>query len=164
MKQTIAINLMRAITSVAKLFGMRPTVLAMLFLVLAIIPATADDLKFPLLGLWRLTSGVYTNGESVATNEQMEFEFRPANRLVVTAVSPSMGILTPIRMYGRYTFQPPDVLTYSLTSAPIERQRFSLVGDILTFRNLDFKITSTLQRIQKTGFKEKPKDIQGTPK
>jgi hypothetical protein len=94
----------------------------------------------------------------------MEFEFRPANSLVVTAVSPSMGILTPIRMYGRYTFQPPDVLTYSLTSAPIERQRFSLVGDILTFRNLDFKITSTLQRIQKTGFKEKPKDIQGTPK
>ncbi len=94
----------------------------------------------------------------------MEMEFLPDGVLIVTAVSPGSGITSPVRMRFHYTFQPPDVVTYTLTGTPVERQRFRVTGDAVAFEHLDYKTSSRLRRIKKTEFTEQPKDIAEFPK
>jgi len=119
---------------------------------------------FPLLGLWRVSAATSANGEQAAANEQMELEFLPDGVLIITAASPASGIMAPVRMHWRYTFQPPNVVTYTLSGTPVERQRFAVSGDSASFEHLDYKTSSRLRRIKKTEFRDQPKDIKVFPK
>lgn len=144
--------------------SVKKTLLALLLSALvATIGCDARPRAFPLLGLWRVSTATTADGRSTAGNEQMEMEFSPDGVLFVTAASPNSGITSPVRLRFRYTFQPPDVVTYTLTGTHVERQRFTITGDTVAFEHLDYKTTSKLRRIKKTEFTEPPKDIERFP-
>ncbi len=145
---------------------MKLTIYTLLIAIAGATSAAAEPVSaFPLLGLWKVI-GATAAGEvqKAGEGEQMEFLFLPEGVLTVTAISPVKNITKPVRMQFRYTFFPPDVVTYTLDGTITERQRFILAGDILSFDNLDYKITSTLRRIKTTEFTEPFKEIDKFPK
>lgn len=131
----------------------------------ALTPSATDSVRpFPLLGLWRVTAASTAKGEDLPASEQMEMEFLADGVLLITAISPAKGFTTPVRLRFQYTFLPPDVVTYTFDGKAVERQRFRLADDTLSFEHLDYKIASKLRRIKKTEFTEPAKDIQEFPK
>ncbi|CAN5705411.1 hypothetical protein BH09VER1_BH09VER1_43630 [soil metagenome] len=135
---------------------------AILLWALTMIAMKADQ-AFPLLGLWRVTEAHAENGHAAPEGEQMEMEFLPDGTLWVTSISPGKGFLTPVKLKLRYTFVPPDVVTYTFDGKATERQRFHLEGDELSFEHLDYKTKAKLRRIEKTEFTGEVKELTGFP-
>jgi hypothetical protein len=144
---------------------MKRTVFVLLLLFAALSMRAADaPAPFPLVGLWRIVSATDAEGRSPEAPVEGEFEFRLDGVLVITAKDPAKGINKPIRLRFRYTFKPPDVVTYTFDGSIHERQRFKLTGDTLSFEHLDYANKTTFRRIKKTEFREEPTDTQEFPK
>ena len=128
--------------------------------------AIAESPPQQLIGLWHSVSATTPDGRDITPRGGgLELQFGRDGTLVQTIVSPAPAD-KPIRYSGRYTFEPPDKITYSYTRAGEENtqhQRFHVGGDLATFENLDSGVVTKMRRIQKSEFKT-PRDISELPK
>ena len=123
--------------------------------------------EFPLIGLWHSVSAVTRDGRNITPREGgMELQFLPDNTVIETVSGSTTSGDQPVRMQYTYTFQPPDILSYTYHRAGginSQHQRFRVTGDTVTFENLDSGLVTTMRRIPKSEFKP-PKDIPEIPK
>jgi len=142
---------------------MRLSLLPALFLVCI---ARAESPPEQLLGLWHSVSATTPEGRDITPQGGgLELQFGRDGTLVQTIVAPARGE-EPIRYSGRFTFTPPDKITYAYSRAGEENtqhQRFHVDGDLATFENLDSGVITKMRRIQKSEFRT-PRNIPELPK
>jgi len=140
------------------------------FLALLLLFASTAIAQSPaqqLVGLWHSVSATTRDGRDLTPPRGgLELEFGRDGTLAQTMASPAHTGEQPIRYRGRYTFEPPDKITYTYTRAGEEntqRQRFHINGDVVTFENLDSGVVTKMRRIKKSEF-EKPRETPQLPK
>jgi len=141
------------------------------FILLAILicgsSARAGEPQFPLLGSWHSVSATAPDGRDVTPKDGgLEVEFLSDGVMIQTIASSSRAAAGPIRYRCGYIFQPPDRVDYTYTrdgQVTTQQQRFLLVGDTVTFRNLDSGIITAMRRI-KHSLIQSPRQVSELPK
>jgi len=146
---------------------MRVILTSLVILLSTLAQAQQRPEQFPLIGLWHSVSAVTRDGRDITPRDGgMELQFLLDNTVIETVSGSTKSDDQPVRIQYTYTFEPPDILSYTYHRAGrinSQHQRFRLTGDTVTFENLDSGLVTRMRRIPKSEFKA-PKDIPEIPK
>jgi len=128
------------------------------------VPGEVKKSNFPLVGLWESVAATKPDGAALdMSSGRAEFEFKPDGTLITTIGAVVDGKEKILRTRFKYTFVPPDLMSYSVEGSDgsvKEQYKFERIGDYFIEHQVDYGTKSVFHRIEKTAFAGKVTDSQ----